>query len=160
MVKTYIDIEEVVVVATKLERVLRQLGETPYEPMKEEQDEMAFGESTTNQQLIQIFINLFGKGINGKAGLNATFLANSNHCQLCTSEEHVAPTCPKLIDTRPKCAKCGNGHKTDNYSLKRSFYFGLGHMEDGCWKKIAKGLVATKFFFEVLVNDEEATLSK
>jgi hypothetical protein len=35
VVKIYIDIEEVVVVATEIERVLGQLGETPYEPMKE-----------------------------------------------------------------------------------------------------------------------------
>ncbi len=82
-VRTYIDIDEVVVVATKIERVLGQLGGTPYEPMKEEKDEMAFGESTTNQQLDEIFINFFGKGTDGKVGPNATFFTNSNQSQLC-----------------------------------------------------------------------------
>lgn len=48
MVKTYTDIEEVVIVVTKIEKVLGQLGETPYEPMKEEQNEMASKKSTTN----------------------------------------------------------------------------------------------------------------
>jgi hypothetical protein len=44
--------------------------------------------------------------------------------------------------------------------MKWSFYFGLGHIEDRCWKKFVKGLSATINFFEVLVDDEEATLSK
>jgi hypothetical protein len=65
-----------------------------------------------------------------------------------------------MIDTRPKCAKCGNGHKANNCNLKCSFYFGLGYREDGCWKKIVKGLVATTIFFEVLVNDDKVILSK
>jgi hypothetical protein len=47
IVKIYIDIDEVVV--TKIEEILGKLREIPYEPMKEEQDEMVFGESTTNQ---------------------------------------------------------------------------------------------------------------
>jgi len=110
--------------------VLGQLGETPYEPMKERQDEMASGKSTTNRQLNEIFINFFRKGIDGKVGPNATFLTNSNCCQLCNSKEHVALTCPKLINTRPKCAKCGDGHKIDNCGLKCSFCFGLGHTKD------------------------------
>jgi hypothetical protein len=33
-------------------------------------------------------------------------------------------------------------------------------MKDRCWKKFAKGLVATTNFLEVLVNDEETTLLK
>jgi len=64
------------------------------------------------------------------------------------------------MDTRPKCAKCGSGHKTNNCGLKCSFYFGLGHTEDKCWKKFAKGLPATTNFLEVLVNDEKATLAE
>jgi len=36
MVKTYTDIEKVVVAVTKIEWVLGELRETPYEPMKEE----------------------------------------------------------------------------------------------------------------------------
>jgi hypothetical protein len=64
------------------------------------------------------------------------------------------------MDTRPKCAKCGSGHKTNNCGLKYSFCFGLGHMEDRCWKKSTKGLPTTTNFLEVLVNDEEATLAE
>jgi hypothetical protein len=103
----------VVVVAAEIERVLGKLGETPYELMKEEQDETMFGESTTNRQLHvlnETFINFFGKGIDGKAGLNTTFSTNTNNrCQLCRSKEHKASACPKFVDTRPKCAKCKGG---------------------------------------------------
>ncbi len=125
-----------VVVVAKIERVLGQLGETPYEPMKEEQYETMSIESTTNQQLHvlnETFINFFGKGIDGKARPSIIFFTNiNNRYQLCHLEENTALTCPKLVDTRPKCAKCGGGHKIDNCGLKCSFYFGLGHTEDSC----------------------------
>jgi hypothetical protein len=39
VVKTYANIEEMVDAATELERVLGELGETPFEPLKEEQEE-------------------------------------------------------------------------------------------------------------------------
>jgi hypothetical protein len=39
VVRTYTDIEEMVGAATELERVLGELGETPFEPLKEEQEE-------------------------------------------------------------------------------------------------------------------------
>jgi len=39
VVRTFIDIEELVGVATELKRVLGELGETPYEPLKEEHEE-------------------------------------------------------------------------------------------------------------------------
>jgi len=104
--------------------------------MKEEQDETTSGESTTYRQfhvLNENFINFFGKGIDGKVGLSTTFsAATNNHCQLCHLEEHIALTCPKLADTRPKCTKCGGEHKIDNCGMKCSFCFGLGHIEDRC----------------------------
>jgi hypothetical protein len=79
----------VVVTTVEIEQVLGKLGETPYEPMKEEQDETMSGESTTDRQLNvlnETFINLFGKGTNGKAGPSSTFSINTNnHCQLCQS---------------------------------------------------------------------------
>ncbi len=65
VVRTYIDIEEVVVVVVEIECVLGELEGTPYEPMKEEQDETMFGESTIDSQLHvlnEILINSFRKG--------------------------------------------------------------------------------------------------
>jgi len=38
-VRTFIDIEKLVGATTEVERVLGELGETPYEPLKEEQEE-------------------------------------------------------------------------------------------------------------------------
>ncbi len=51
MVKTYIDIEEMVILAIEIERVLGDLGEIPYDPLKEKKDEDVTGESSTNKQL-------------------------------------------------------------------------------------------------------------
>ncbi len=39
VVRTFADIEELVGVATKVERMLGELGETPFEPLNEEQEE-------------------------------------------------------------------------------------------------------------------------
>jgi hypothetical protein len=104
--------------------------------MKEEQDEVMYGESTTDRQLHvlnETLINFFGKGTDGKVGPSSTIFINTkNHCQLCRSGEHTTSACPKLVDTRPKCAKCGGGHKTDNCGLKCSFYFGLRHTKERC----------------------------
>jgi hypothetical protein len=50
--------------------------------------------------------------------------------------------------------------KTNNCGLKCYFCFGLGHIEDKCWKKSRKGLPTTINFLEVLVDDEKATLVK
>ncbi len=36
VIRTFADIEELVGAATEFERVLGELGETPYEPLKEE----------------------------------------------------------------------------------------------------------------------------
>jgi hypothetical protein len=95
--------------------------------------------------LNETLINLFGKGSDGKARSSTIFSTNNNHCQLCHSEEHMASTCPKLIDIRPKCAKCGGGYKIDNYGLKCSFCFGLRHMENQWWKKTTKGPTTTTY---------------
>jgi len=39
VVRTFVNIEELVGAAIELERVLGELGETPFEPLKEEQEE-------------------------------------------------------------------------------------------------------------------------
>ncbi len=45
MVKTYTNIEEMVTRTTEIEKVLGDLGETPYDPLREEKNEDAIGES-------------------------------------------------------------------------------------------------------------------
>ncbi len=83
-------------------------------------------------------------------------------CQICKGGDHIATTCPRLNEPRPKCAKCGMSHRTENCGIKCSFCSGLGHSEERCWKrpKDAKSHSGAANFLEVLLNDEEATLQQ
>jgi len=65
VVRTYTDIEEMVGAATELERVLGELGETPFEPLKEEQEEGATEASMEHQvvALNNTLINFFKGGV-------------------------------------------------------------------------------------------------
>ncbi len=68
---------------------------------------------------------------------------------------------PKHNDMQLKCGKCGEGHRVENYGIRCSFCNGLGHSEDRCWKKKdTKPSNSTINYLEVLVNDEEATLTE
>jgi hypothetical protein len=81
-------------------------------------------------------------------------------CQICKGGDHLATTYPRLNEPQPKCAKCGMPHRTKNCGIKYTFYAGLGHFKDKCWKKPKDGKShsgATNFL-EVLLNDEEATM--
>jgi len=49
VVRTCIDIEEMMIATIEIERVLRDLGETPYEPLKEEKDEDVIRESSIDK---------------------------------------------------------------------------------------------------------------
>ncbi len=66
VVRTYTDIEEMVVVVVEIEHILGGLGATPYEPMKEEHDETTFRESTIDCQfnvLNETLIISLGRGL-------------------------------------------------------------------------------------------------
>jgi len=52
VVRTFTDIEKLVGAATKVERILGELGETPYEPLKEEQKEESSQTSWRNRSLL------------------------------------------------------------------------------------------------------------
>jgi len=84
----------------------------------------------------------------------------STGCQVCKGGDHIATACPRLNEPRPKCAKCGMPHRTENCGVKCSFCAGLEHSEDKCWKKPKDGKVhpASANFLEMMLNDEEATL--
>jgi len=83
-------------------------------------------------------------------------------CQICRGGDHTAIACPKLNEPRPKCAKCGMPHRTENCGVKCSFCAGLGHSEDRCWKKPRDGKThpGSANFLEVMLDDEEATLQQ
>jgi len=162
VVRTFADIEELVSAATEFERVLGKLGETPFEPLKEEQEE-GIAETMMEKQVTALnntLINfLKGNVPNPVASSPPTMFGG---CQICKGGDHIAIACPKLNEPCSKCAKCGMSHRTENCGIKCSFCSGLGHSEDRCWKKPKDGKPHSGVanFLEVLLNDEEATLQQ
>ncbi len=162
VVRVFADIEELVAAAIEVERVLGELGETPFEPLKEEREE-GTEENTMEKQVAALnntLINFF-KG-NGPAPALASSSNVLGVCQICQAGDHRATTCPRLNDARPKCAKCNMSHRTENCGIKCTFCTGLGHSEDRCWKKPKDERMhtGTANFVEVLLSDEEATLQQ
>jgi len=53
-------------------------------------------------------------------------------------------------------------HRTENCGVKCSFCSGLGHSEDGCWKKSKDGRsnFGAANFLEILLDDEAATVQQ
>jgi hypothetical protein len=162
VVRMFADIEELVGAATKVERVIGELSEMPFEPLKEEQEEgieetiMEKQVTTLNETLVNFFQ---GTVRNPEASSPSTVIGG---CQICKGGDHLATTCPRLNEARPKCAKCGMPHRTENCGIKCTFCTGLGHSEDRCWKKPKDGKShsgATNFL-EVLFNDETTTLQQ
>ncbi len=149
-------------VATKLERVLGELGETPFEPLKEEQEEGVTETSMEHQvvALNNILINFFKGSVSNS--VPSSFSTLLRECQICKGRDHMATTCPRLNEPRPKCAKCGMPHRTENCGVKCSFYSGLGHSENRCWKKSKDGKShsGAANFLEVLLNDKATTLQQ
>jgi hypothetical protein len=123
VVNTYTDNEKMVIAATKIERVLRDLGETPYDPLREEKGEDATRESSTNKKLSvlnETLIHFFRESGN-KNGANVSSFGNTSRCQLCQVDDHTVMACPKHNDMWPKCGKCGGGHKAKNCGTRCSF---------------------------------------
>jgi len=162
VVRTFADIKELVNVATKLERVLGELGKTPFEPLKEEQEEgvvetiMEKQVNALNNTLINF---LKGNVPNPVTSSSPTMFGG---CQICKGRDHITTVCSRLNEPRSKCAKCGMFHRTENCGIKCSFCSGLGHSEDRCWKKPKDGKPHSGAvnFLEVLLNDKEATLQQ
>ncbi len=145
--------------ATELKRVLGELGETPFEPLREEQEEGAAEASMEHQvaALNNTLINFFKGGVPNSIPSPSSTLFRK--CQVCKGRDHIATMCPRLNEPRPKCAKCGMPHRTENCGVKCSFCSGLGHSEDRCWKKSKDGRSnsGAANFLEVLLDDEAAT---
>jgi hypothetical protein len=130
VVRTFADVEELVAAATELERVLGELGETPFEPLKEEQEE-GIEETMMEKQVSALnntLVNFFKRSVPNSITSSSSTMAGG--CQLCNGGDHIATACPRLNEARPKCAKCNMPHRTENCGIKCSFYAGLGHSED------------------------------
>jgi hypothetical protein len=162
VVRTFTNIEELVGAAIKLERVLGELGETPFEPLKEEQEE-GVAKTIMEEQVVALnntFVSFFKRNVpNPIASSSSTMFSE---CQICKGGDHIATACLRLNEPRLKCAKCGMSHRTENCGMKCSFCSGLGHLEDRCWKKPKDGKshFGVANFLEVLLNDGEATMQQ
>ncbi len=158
--RTYANIEEVVDAATELERVLGELSETPFQPLKEEQEE-GIAETTMEKQ-VNAFNDSLINFMKGNVSRPTTSSSSTlfTRCQICKEGDHTATACPRRNEPRPKCAKCGMPHRMENCGVKCSFCTGLGHSEDKCWRKSRDGRTHPRSvnFLEVMLDDEEATL--
>jgi len=159
IVRVFANIEELVGVATEVERVLGELRETPYETLREEQEE-GTSESNVEKQVTALnntFINFFKGNSHGSASSSSSTAFGG--CQLCKGKDHMAIAYPRLNEARPKCAKCNLPHRTKNCGIKCTFCTGLGHSEDKCWKKPkdGKSIAGAANFLEVMLDDEAVT---
>jgi hypothetical protein len=159
VVRTFADIEELVGAATEVERVLGELGETPYESLPEEQEEETSKSNVEKQvaALNNTLINLFKGNSHDPTSSSSSTVFGA--CQLCKGGDHMAIACPRLNEARPKCAKCNIPHRTENCGIKCTFCTGLGHSEHKFWKKPKDGKSAAGAtnFLEVLLDDGAAT---
>ncbi len=76
IVRAFADIEELVGVGTELERVLGELGETPFEPLKEEQEE-GVGETSMENKVVALndmLINFFKGSVPNPVSLSSSTL--------------------------------------------------------------------------------------
>jgi hypothetical protein len=70
--------------------------------------------------------------------------------------------CLHVGNLKPKFVKCGLPHKTENCGVKCGYCYGMGHIEDKCWKwgKDGKTTSTSNNYLEVLVNDEKVILEQ
>ncbi len=144
--------------AIEVERLLGELGETPFEPLKEKQEEGMAEMSTKNQvaALNSTLINFFKGSVPNP--ISSFSPAMFIECQICEGRDHIAMTCPRLNAPWPKCARCGGPHRIENCGVKCPFYLGLGHSKDRCWRKHneRRSHFGAANFLEMLLDDEEA----
>jgi len=139
------------------------LGETQYDPLKEEKDEDVIRESSTYKQLLVLNETLthFFRESSSRSGASVSSFGSASRCQLCQVKGHIVVTYPKHNYMRPKCDKYGGRHRAKNCGIRCSFCNGMGHSKDRCWKKKdIKPSNSTTNYLEVLVNNEEATLNE
>ncbi len=157
--RTSANIEELVGAATEVERVMGELKETPYESLREEHEEET-SESNVEKQVTALnntLINFFKGNSHDPASSSSSTVFGG--CQLYKGGDHMAIACPRLNETRPKCAKCNMPHRTKNCGIKCTFCTRLGHSKDKCWKKPKDGrsTAGAANFLEVLLDDGAMT---
>ncbi len=114
VVRTYVDMDELLTTTIEVEKVLSEIGETPYEPLKDEKnEELIKGETSIDWHIhaLNETLIIFFKGLGGNELVTHEIPRSSSVCQLCNMVGHSAYMCSKLYD-RPKCGKCVKVHKT------------------------------------------------
>jgi hypothetical protein len=81
-VNTYTNIEEMVIAATEIERVLGDLRETLYDPLREEKDEDVTGESSIDKHLSMLIETLihFLREFGSRNGVSVNFCGSTSRC--------------------------------------------------------------------------------
>ncbi len=112
-----------------MESVLGQLGETPFEPLKEEQEESMHNDTMLEKHVHafnESFINFF-KGPSFVIGISPLRTINFTMChQICKASDHIVTTYPCIGDLKPKCVKCGLPQKMENCGVKCEHYLVWG----------------------------------
>jgi hypothetical protein len=92
VVRTFTNIEELVGATTELERVLGELGKTPYEPLKGEQEEGASKTMMEKQvtTLNNTLINFFKGTIHNPEASSSSIVFGG--CQIYKGGDHLATT--------------------------------------------------------------------
>jgi len=141
MVRTYANVEEIIVATKDVERVIGELGETPFELLKEEQEEVMHDDTLLKKQVFALnesFINFF-KGISFVDGTIPPRVSNSIVCQIYKASDQITITCLHIRDLKPKCARCDlSTHKIENHRVKCGYCSSMGHAKDRCWKRKKK----------------------
>jgi hypothetical protein len=108
MVRTYANVEAILATAKDVERVLGDLGETPFELFKEEQEEGMHDDTLLEKQVFTLnesFINFF-KGTSFVDGTIPIGVSSSTMCQICKASDQITITCLRIRDLKPKCDRC------------------------------------------------------
>jgi hypothetical protein len=149
----FTDIEELVGTAVEVERMLGELGETPFEPLKEEQQEEVTGMSMKNPivALNNALINFLEGSIPDP--ISSFTPALFMECQVCERRDHIARTCPRLNAPWPKCARCGGPLRTESCGVRYPFYSDLGCAEGRCQRMQKESRFGAANFLEALPSD-------
>jgi hypothetical protein len=84
IVKNYTNVEEMLVTTKDVERLLGELGETPFEPFKKEHEKGMHSDSALDKHVIVLnesFINFF-KGFSFGVGVNPHIIKGFIVCEL------------------------------------------------------------------------------
>jgi len=115
---------------------LVELGETPFELLKDEQEGTvvnAIFEKQVNA-LNESLIKFFKQGITLGHGVRSYGVMTTFICHICGFGDHVASIYPIIGDLKPKCGKCGLPHRTKNCGLQCGYYNNMGHTKEWCGK--------------------------